>query len=135
MKNEISNSMNIKEKADFVYLNSGIILSKLENEFDRADTENSLQILLFFDTKLDELTEIAFNLINKSCPVKHKNNYESAIAIIFHMAYLINSYQFNEDGKERLRNQLRLYTKYFNCDKDDLTKNKQYIRLYEKKPD
>lgn len=132
MSDRITNNMNIKEKADFIYLNSGIILSKLEDKFLCADTENNLQILLFFDTKLDELTEIAFNLINKNCTVNHNNNYESAIAIIFHMAFLIDNYEFNEDGKERLRNQLRLYTKYFSHDKDDLAKNKQYVRLYEK---
>lgn len=132
MNDKITNSMNVKEKAEFIYLNSGIILSKLENEFFCSDTENSLQILLFFDTKLDELTEIAFNLISKNCTVNHKNNYGSAIAIIFHMAFLIDNYEFSEDGKERLRNQLRLYTKYFSYDKDDLDKNKQYVRLYEK---
>lgn len=133
MKNEISNSKNIKEKAEFVYLNSGIIRSKLEADFLRTDIENSLQILLFFDTKLNDLTDITFNLISKNCPVIYKNNYQSAIEIIFHMAYLINDYNYNEDGKERLRDQLRLYMRYFNYNKDDMVKNKQYVRLYDNK--
>ena len=133
MKDKITNSMTIKEKAEFIYLNSGIILSKLNDEYLHIDTENNLQIILFFDTPLNELTENTFSLLNRNCPVIYKNNYSSAIAIIFHMAHLIDKENFLEDGKIRLRNQLRLYTKYFPYEGKDLIKNKKYVRLYEKK--
>ena len=132
MRNEISINLNAKEKAEFLYLNSGLILSKLNDDFNRNDTENHLQILLFYDTKLDDLVETKFSLLSKCCNVSYDNNYESAMNIIFHMANLINNSEFHEDGKARLRNQLRKYTKFFPYDKDDLIKNKKYVRFYEK---
>ncbi len=132
MQDKIANSITIKEKADFIYLNSGIILSKLNDEYLRTDIENHLQMILFFDTPLNELTENTFNLLNRNCPVIYQSNYNSAIEIIFHMAYLIDNENFLESGKERLRNQLRLYTKYFPYEEKDLIKNKKYIRFYEK---
>ena len=132
MQDRIAYKKNIKDKAEFIYLNSGIILSKLEDDYLRPDAENNLQIILFFDTKLGELSENVFNLLNRTCPVFHGNNYSSAIAIIFHMANMINECEFLEDGKERLRDQLRRYTEYFPYEQDDLVKNKKYVRLYEK---
>lgn len=132
MKDKIANSIAIKEKAEFIYLNSGIILSKLDDEFLRVDVENNLQMILFFDTPLNELTENTFSLLNRTCPVIYPSNYESSIKIIFHMAYLIDNENFLEDGKERLRNQLRLYTKYFPYEEKDLIRNKQYVRFHEK---
>ena len=132
MQNKVDDNLIIKEKAEFLYLNSGLILSKLEDEFTQADTENHLQILLFYDTKLDDLVETKFSLLSKSNNVTYKNNYESSMDIIFHMARLINDSDFYEDGKYRLRDQLRRYTQYFPYDKADLVKNKKYVRLYEK---
>ena len=132
MIDRISNEMFIKEKADFLYLNSGLIASKLDNDFSKFDTENNLQILLFYDTKIDDLPEIKFELLMKNTDIIYDNNYESSIKIIFHIAQMIDEANYTEDGKERLRDKLRLYTKYFNYDSKDLVKNKQFVRLIEK---
>lgn len=132
MIDKISNEMFIKEKADFIYLNSGLIASKLDNDFTKFDTENNLQILLFYDTKIDDLPEIKFELLIKNTPVIYESNYESSMKIIFHIAELIDESNYTADGKERLRDKLRLYNKYFNYDNKDLVKNKQFVRLIEK---
>ena len=132
MIDRINNTMILKEKADFLSLNSGLIASKLENDFTKSDTENNLQILLFYDTRIDELPEIKFELLMKNIPIIYENNYESSIKIIFHIAKMIDEANYTKDGKERLRNKLRLYIKYFNCDNKDLVKNKQFVRLIEK---
>ena len=132
MIDKVSNTIIMKEKADFISLNSGLISSKLENDFTRSDTENNLQILLFYDTRIDDLPEIKFELLMRNTPIIHENNYESSIKIIFHIARMIDEANYSEDGKERLRNKLRLYTKYFGYDNNDLFKNKQFVRLIEK---
>lgn len=132
MIDKISNEMFLKEKADFLFLNSGLIASKLDNDFTKFDTENNLQILLFYDTRIDDLPEIKFELLMKNTPVIYENGYESSMKIIFHIAQLIDESNYTSDGKERLRDKLRLYTKYFNYDNKDLVKNKQFIRLIEK---
>lgn len=132
MIDKISNEMFLKEKADFLFLNSGLIASKLDNDFTKSNTENNLQILLFYDTRIDDLPEIKFELLMKNTPVIYENGYESSMKIIFHIAQLIDESNYTSDGKERLRDKLRLYTKYFNYDNKDLVKNKQFIRLIEK---
>lgn len=132
MIDKISSEMFIKEKADFIYLNSGLIASKLDNDFTKFDTENNLQILLFYDTKIDDLPEIKFELLMKNTPVIYESNYESSMKVIFHIAQLIDDSNYTADGKERLRDKLRLYSKYFNYDNKDLIKNKQFVRLIEK---
>ena len=132
MIDKISNEMYLKEKADFLFLNSGLLASKLENEFTKFDTENNLQILLFYDTKIDDLPEVKFELLMKNTPIIYENNYESSTKIIFHIARMIDNSNYTIDGKERLRDKLRLYMKYFNYDSKDLTKNKQFVRLIEK---
>lgn len=132
MHSEANRQLIIKEKADFIYFNSGIILSKLNNEFLKKDVENNLQILLLYDTNLNDYPNEKYSLISKTCDAKFPNNYESAIRIIFHLANLINTSAFHEDGKLRLRNKLREFPKYFECSKEDLEVNKKYVRLYEK---
>ena len=132
MIDKISNAMILKEKADFIYLNSGLIASKLDNDFTKFDTENNLQILLFYDTRIDDLPEIKFEILMKNTPVTYENNYESSMKIIFHIAKMIDESNYTVDGKERLRDKLRLYTKYFNYDNKDLIKNKQFVILIEK---
>ena len=133
MSTEISNSINIKEKADFVFLNSGLILSKLKNEATRDDTTNGLQIILFCDNNLDSSVHIKFDLLSKNCDIIYENNYQSAMSIIFYMINFIDASNFNIDGKERLRNKLREYTKYFYCPENELVKNHQFIKFIPKK--
>lgn len=123
---------NIKEKSDFIYLNSGLILSKLNSTYDAFDTENELQILLLYDSSLEELYDIRFKLLLKNCDIIYENNYQSAMEIIFHIARLIENTIYDEEGKIRLRDKIRMYTKYFECDEKELVKNKKYIKFTEK---
>ena len=123
---------NIKEKSDFIYLNSGLILSKLNSTYDAFDTENELQILLLYDSSLEELYDIRFKLLLKNCDIIYENNYQSAMEIIFHIARLIENTIYDEEGKIRLRDKIRIYAKYFECDEKELVKNKKYIKFTEK---
>lgn len=125
---------NIKEKSNFIYMNSGVILSKLENKLTSDETFNYLQILLLGDQSLEQLVEICCYLIYKNeLNINHNNGYSSAIRIIFYVCEQINNSNYLEEGKKSLRNKLREYTKYFEYTNKDLEENKELVEFVYKK--
>lgn len=125
---------NIKEKSNFLYMNSGIILTKLENSLTSDETFNYLQILLLGDQSLDQLVEICCYLIHKNELVsKYKDGYNAAIRTIFYVAEQIINSDYLEEGKTSLRNKLREYTRHFECNDEDLKDNNKLVEFVYKK--
>lgn len=130
---------NIKNKANFIYMNSGIILSKLLNEKTMDDTLNHLQLILLCDSPLDKLNDVCCFLTSKNdINTIYDNNYNSSIKIIFYICNFINTSDLQE-GKISLLNKLREYPKHFKCSENDLITNNQFVSYdifsYQKKLD
>lgn len=127
--NRTDEILNIKKTSEFIFLNSGIILDQLTNEKTKESMENYLQILLLCNFPFEENIEICQEISSVSKNNKHKNNYTSAINIIFIMVEYIMTSGYNDEGKERLRNKLRQHARHFECPNKLLKENKQFVKL------
>lgn len=122
--------LNYKTKSDFIFVNSGLICSKLDNDKTYEETLNYLQVLLLCDLSLEQLSEIYFYLSNKNnMNGTYDNTYSNCIKIIFTVCEFVNNSNYSEEGKASLRNKLREYTKFFRYNKDDLRNNSNYVKL------
>ena len=120
MKN---NELNIKEKAEFIYNNSGIISTKLSIDKKREDILNHLQVFFLCDLGITELKEICDELILLD------NNYNSSINIIFSICELINESDYTIDGKISLKNKIRKYVMYLKYDESIRALNNNYVKV------
>mgnify|MGYP004512688575 CR=1 FL=1 len=122
---------NNREKANFIYANSGIICTKIQNENFRQDTLNELQSLLLYNDSLENMKATMESLCNKSNFVNfYINNYFNSISIIFELCHQINESNLDLETKKKLRNKLRIYTRYFKVDEqDDLRKNNKFVKI------
>lgn len=122
---------NNREKANFIYANSGIICTKIQNEKFRQDTLNELQKLLLYNDSLENMNATMESLCNKSNFVNFcMNNYFNSISIIFELCHQINESNLDLETKKKLRNKLRIYTRYFKVDEqDDLRKNNKFVKI------
>lgn len=126
MKN---NELNIKEKAEFIYNNSGIISTKLSIDKKREDILNHLQVFFLCDLGISELKEICDELIKKDIPILLDNNYNSSINIIFSICELINESDYTIDGKTSLKNKIRKYMMYLKYDESIRALNNSYVKV------
>lgn len=126
MKN---NELNIKEKAEFIYNNSGIISTKLSIDKKREDILNHLQVFFLCDLGITELKEICDELIKKDIPILLDNNYNSSINIIFSICELINESDYTIDGKISLKNKIRKYVMYLKYDESIRALNNNYVKV------
>lgn len=122
--------LNIKEKSSFIFANSGLICSKLDDPKSYEETLNNLQVFLLCDLSLDQLGEICFFLSNKNnTNIIYTNNYNNAIKIIFVICKFVNDSNYSDEGKISLRNKLREYNKYFNYTNKDLKKTHKFVKI------
>ena len=126
MKN---NELNIKEKAEFIYNNSGIISTKLSIDKKRENILNHLQVFFLCDLGISELKEICDELIKKDIPILLDNNYNSSINIIFSICELINESDYTIDGKTSLKNKIRKYMMYLKYDESIRALNNSYVKV------
>lgn len=121
--------INIIEKADFIYNNSGIICSKLSNDETYEDILNYLQVFLLCDLPINKLEEICDVLKNNNTKTIFENNYNSAIKIIFSVCELINESNYNINGKNSLKDKLRKYMEHLKFDESIRALNNGYVKV------
>lgn len=127
---KIDDILNIKEKSDFIFANSGIISYKLNDHGSYEDILNHLQVFLLCDLSLEQLSEICFFLSDKkNIRQFNDNNYSNFIRIIFTVCEFVNQSNYSEEGKISLRNKLREYTKYHDYTEEDMKKNEKYVKF------
>jgi len=126
MKNS---ELNIKEKTEFIYNNSGIICSKLINDDRTEDILNYLQVFLLCDLPIKELEEICNVLIKKDTHIYYENDYNSTIKILFSICNLINESDYSIEGKESLKNKIRKYMKYIKYDESIPAIKNSYVKI------
>lgn len=127
---KIDDILNIKEKSDFIFANSGIISYKLNDPGSYEDILNHLQVFLLCDLSLEQLNEICFFLSDKkNIRQFNDNNYSNFIRIIFTVCEFVNQSNYSEEGKISLRNKLREYTKYHDYTEEDMKKNEKYVKF------
>lgn len=126
MKN---NDLKIKEKADFIYFNSGIICSKLINNDKKEEVLNYLQVFLLCDLPICELEETCEFLKEKDTTILFDNNYDSSIKIIFSICNLINKSDYTIEGKISLIDKIRKYMKFITFDESIQAYNNDYVKI------
>lgn len=126
----------IKQKADFIMNNSGILIRKIENETTKDETINGLIIILLSDLSIEhsELNNIAKDLISQS--IMHHNdydnNYQNAIKVIFILCFNINKLIKNDSQRRNLLDIIRKYPQKFKCSKrEQLEVNQKYVKYNE----
>lgn len=126
----------IKQKADFIYNNSGILVYKLENEATKDETINELTIILLSNLPLEnsELNSMAKGLTNNSSlhHNNYTNNYHNAIKVIFTLCLYINMHITDDNQRSTLLDIIRKYPQKFEfIQNDDLEKNAKFIKYDE----
>ena len=118
----------IKQKAEFIFKNSRIIWSNLQDINRQKYITNSLQTLLLFNESLDSLKILCNDLIENDKEINEDySNYENAMDILFYMSRVINKNV--PKNRDLLRNKLREYVKYFPVTKADLQINVKFIKI------
>lgn len=121
---------NIKEKADFIYKNSGIIWSKLNDPLKYEEAVNNLQVLLLCNYTLDEDLCVCKELLQSKTANKHYDNgYNASMKIIFYMTNFINNNSNLTKNKEALKDRLRQFTKCFYATNKELLDNNEFVKL------
>lgn len=129
-------SVIIKQKADFIYNNSGILVYKLENEATKDETINELTIILLSSLPLEnsELNNMATDLTNSSSLRRNNydNNYHNAIKVIFTLCLYINKHITDDNQRATLLDIIRKYPQKFeSIQYEDLEKNGELIKYDE----
>lgn len=121
----------MKEKANFIFNNSGVIYTKLLNQYTFSETSNILQTLLLCNSSIQNFNSICTDLISKKENFYYENNsYKCAIGIIFEICNQVNSSNLDISEQKALRNILRQYTRYFKIDENyDLRNNNHFIKI------
>jgi len=123
----------IKEKADFIMNNSGLIFSKLSNPKTYEETIDNLAYILLTTSEMTESDiQIKVNdLLGKkdNIIINYTNSYENSIRIIFELCKYINNMLKDDQQKINILNILRKYPKRFIAPNNGFIENNNLVYI------
>jgi len=123
----------IKEKADFIMNNSGVIFSKLSNKKTYEETIDNLAYILLTTSEMTESDiQIKVNdLLGKkdNIIINYTNSYENSIRIIFELCKYINNMLKDDQQKINILNILRKYPKRFIAPNNGFIENNNLVYI------